>query len=143
MHSLLCALTVLLTAAVPHETSAKNTEVSSSHLSAIRLAQVKQQFAEMPNEENRTLANDGNTIKPMTPLSLNPLSGCVFSACGASGCVLSGCGGSACAGSGCVGSVCGGSACQGSTCVSSKCGGSVCVGSLCGKSTCSGRKRCK
>jgi hypothetical protein len=68
-----------------------------------------------------------------TPLSGNPVSFCVGSACSASFCV-----GSACLASRCVGSACLTSACGGSGCVVSLCGGSACAASVCGGSACLG-----
>lgn len=135
---LLCSLIVLLTSATPNEVSVKNTENSTSYLSSIRLAQARKQFAEMPNEKAYNVSQGSDGAEPMTPLSVNPVSGCVFSACGGSGCLGSACGGSGCVGSGCGGSACGASACGSSACAGSGCGSSACVGSACAGSACGG-----
>ncbi len=79
----------------------------------------------------------------VTPLSGNPISFCLGSACagsfcGGSACLSSKCFGSACFNSGCGGSACVVSLCGGSACASSVCGGSACLGSVCGGSICAG-----
>ena len=79
------------------------------------------------------LAPFGRRDPVATPLSGNPVSFCVGSACGASYCV-----GSACLGSRCVGSACVTSGCAGSGCFVSLCGGSACAASVCGGSACLG-----
>ncbi len=76
-----------------------------------------------------------------SPLSANPVSGCLGSACSLSICLGSACLNSRCLGSGCLLSACLGSSCVtsgcgGSACVASTCGGSACVGSVCGGSAC-------
>lgn len=77
----------------------------------------------------------------MSPISGNPLSVCVGSACIVSVCFGSACLNSRCLGSTCIVSGCGGSACvtsgcAGSACIASACAGSVCVGSTCLGSAC-------
>jgi len=73
-------------------------------------------------------------LRPVsTPVSGNPLSLCLGSACLGSVCF-----GSACAGSACLGSACSSSACTGSGCVASGCAGSVCSSSGCAGSVCMG-----
>jgi hypothetical protein len=76
-----------------------------------------------------------------SPLSLNPVSFCVGSAClgsicAGSACLLSNCAGSACGNSKCIGSGCAVSLCAGSACGTSACVGSVCLGSFCVGSAC-------
>ena len=123
---LLCVVIVFSVAATSGSERTDDMEKSSAYLSSIRLSQVKRQFAEMPNEQAKVSQVAGGEVQPMTPLSLNFGSACVFSACG----------GSACGASGCGKSVCGGSACLGSVCVVSACGVSYCGGSACTLSAC-------
>ena len=111
--------------------------MSSSYLSSIRLNQVKKQFAGVPNEQKLISHGSDDEVTPMTPLSLNPASMCVLSACGGSMCA-----GSGCAGSMCLGSVYGGSACTGSGCGLSGCVGSHCMASACVGSACKNKKYC-
>ena len=138
---LLCVVVAFSVAATSGSKRTDDVEKSSAYLSSIRLSQVKRQFAEMPNEQIAASQVTGGELQPMTPLSLNFGSACVFSACGGSACLGSacagtGCFGSACAGSGCAASACGGSACGASGCGKSVCGGSACLGSACAISYC-------
>jgi hypothetical protein len=71
------------------------------------------------------------------PVSVQPMSFCVLSVCGASFCC-----GSVCVSSECIGSVCVNSACTVSGCVGSICFGSACAGSICGGSLCIGESLC-
>ena len=135
---LLCVVVAFSVAATSGSNRTDDAEKSSAYLSSIRLSQVKRQFEEMPNEQAKVSQVTGDEVQPMTPLSANPASGCLLSACGGSGCLGSLCGGSGCLGSGCGGSACGKSACGGSACGTSGCGASACAGSLCGASACGG-----
>ena len=87
-----------------------------------------------PPDRVMTLAWERLLRDPVsTPLSGNPVSGCLGSACSLSYCL-----GSACLNSRCLGSACMVSACGGSACLTSACGGSGCLGSVCGGSMCVG-----
>ena len=87
-----------------------------------------------PADRAMTVAWERALRDPLaTPLSGNPVSACLGSAC-----TLSYCLGSACLSSRCLGSACMVSACGGSACITSACGGSGCLGSVCGGSLCVG-----
>jgi hypothetical protein len=95
-----------------------------------------------PDEDRIAAGRPFAEIDPVaTPLSANPVSFCVASACMASFCLGSACMASKCLGSACLNSGCGGSACVvslcgGSACAASVCGGSACLGSACAGSAC-------
>lgn len=109
---MLFTVSILLTSATSGLVSGEEPEGLSSYLSSIRLSQVKKQFAGMPNEQKLISHGADDEVTPMTPLSLNPASMCVLSACGGSMCAVSGCGLSGCVGSHCMASACVGSACK-------------------------------
>lgn len=101
---MLFTVSILLTSATSGSVSGENPEGSSSYLSAIRLNQVKKQFAGMSNEQKLISHGSDDEVTPMTPASANPVSACVLSGCGGSFCL-----GSACTGSACFLSACGAS----------------------------------
>lgn len=120
-------------------TRTKADEEVTSPLYEVRVGQVSQQYAQIPNvvDDSEKQGTKGDVAPAFWSFnfvsgclgSFCVLSGCATSYCLGSWCVFSACGGSVCAPSAtCAESLCTASACYGSQCVGSGCAGSVCVG---------------